>query len=169
MGAFDLANLTEGNPPPFAWEIARAPRPSTGERISSVGGTVVIFLAGLQGMSRTLYEAAALGGAGSWRQFRHITVPMMSPVICFNLIIGIIESFQVFTQAYVMTGGGPQNATLFYVLYLFKQGFGLFRMGYAAAMAWILFLAAKSMIAIFNARRPADMPALLRPPAVGSD
>jgi multiple sugar transport system permease protein len=106
----------------------------------SVGGTVVIFLAGLQGVPRTLYEAAALDGAGAWRQFRHITVPMMSPVIFFNLIIGIIGSFQVFTQAYVMTGGGPQNATLFYVLYLFKQGFGLFRMGYAAAMAWLLFL-----------------------------
>lgn len=106
----------------------------------SVGGTVVIFLAGLQGVPRTLYEAASLDGAGAWRQFRHITVPMMSPVIFFNLIIGIIGSFQVFTQAYVMTGGGPQNATLFYVLYLFKQGFGLFRMGYAAAMAWILFL-----------------------------
>lgn len=106
----------------------------------SVGGTVVIFLAGLQGVPRTLYEAASLDGAGPWRQFRHVTVPMMSPVIFFNLIIGIIGSFQVFTQAYVMTGGGPQNATLFYVLHLFKQGFGLFRMGYAAAMAWFLFL-----------------------------
>jgi multiple sugar transport system permease protein len=106
----------------------------------SVGGTVVIFLAGLQGVPRTLYEAAALDGANAWRQFWHVTVPMMSPVIFFTLVIGIIGSFQVFTQAYVMTGGGPQNATLFYVLYLFRQGFGLFRMGYAAAMAWILFL-----------------------------
>ncbi len=106
----------------------------------SVGGTVVIFLAGLQGVPRTLYEAASLDGASPWHQFRHVTVPMMSPVIFFNLIIGMIGSFQVFTQAYVMTGGGPQNATLFFVFHLFKQGFGLFRMGYAAAMAWVLFL-----------------------------
>lgn len=106
----------------------------------SVGGTVVVFLAGLQGVPRTLYEAASLDGANSWARFRHVTMPMMSPVIFFNLIIGMIGSFQVFTQAYIMTGGGPQNATLFYVLHLFKQGFGLFRMGYAAALAWILFL-----------------------------
>jgi multiple sugar transport system permease protein len=106
----------------------------------SVGGTTVVFLAGLQGVPRTLYEAAALDGANRWRQFRHITVPMMSPVIFFNLIIGMIGSFQVFTQAYVMTSGGPQNSTLFFVYHLFKQGFGLFRMGYAAAMAWVLFL-----------------------------
>ncbi len=106
----------------------------------SVGGTTVILLAGLQGVPATLYEAAALDGANSWQRFWNVTVPMMSPVIFFNLIIGIIGSFQVFTQAYVMTQGGPQNATLFYVLYLFKQGFGLFRMGYAAAMAWILFV-----------------------------
>lgn len=106
----------------------------------SVGGTVVVFLAGLQGVPRTLYEAAALDGANGWARFRHVTLPMMSPVIFFNLIIGMIGSFQVFTQAYIMTGGGPQNATLFYVLHLFKQGFGLFRMGYAAALAWILFL-----------------------------
>jgi multiple sugar transport system permease protein len=106
----------------------------------SVGGTTVVFLAGLQGVPRTLYEAASLDGANRWGQFRHITVPMMSPVIFFNLIIGMIGSFQVFTQAYVMTGGGPQNATLFFVYHLFKQGFGLFRMGYAAAMAWVLFL-----------------------------
>lgn len=105
-----------------------------------VGGTVVIFLAGLQGVPRSLYEAAAVDGANAWHRFWNITVPMMSPVIFFNLIMGIIGSFQVFTQAYVMTGGGPQDATLFYVLYLFKQGFGMFRMGYAAAMAWILFV-----------------------------
>jgi multiple sugar transport system permease protein len=106
----------------------------------SVGGATVILLAGLQGVPAALYEAAALDGANEWRRFWNITVPMMSPVIFFNLIIGIIGSFQVFTQAYVMTQGGPQNATLFYVLHLFKQGFGLFRMGYAAAMAWLLFL-----------------------------
>lgn len=105
-----------------------------------VGGTAVIFLAGLQGVPRSLYEAAEIDGANLRQRFWHITVPMMTPVIFFNLIMGIIGSFQVFTQAYVMTAGGPQDATLFYVLYLFRQGFALLRMGYAAAMAWILFV-----------------------------
>jgi multiple sugar transport system permease protein len=105
-----------------------------------VGGTVVIFLAGLQGVSRSLYEAAEIDGANTLQRFRHVTIPMMTPVIFFNMIVGIIGSFQVFTSAYVMTQGGPRDATLFYVLYLFKQGFKLLRMGYAAAMAWILFV-----------------------------
>lgn len=104
------------------------------------GGTAIIFLAGLQGVPRSLYEAAAIDGASAWHRFRHVTVAMMSPIIFFSLVMGVIGSFQVFTQAYIMTGGGPQDATLFYVLYLFKQGFGMFRMGYAAAMAWILFI-----------------------------
>jgi len=105
-----------------------------------VGGTVVIFLAGLQGVPRNLYEAAEIDGANTVQRFRHVTIPMMTPVIFFNMIVGIIGSFQVFTSAYVMTQGGPRDATLFYVLYLFKQGFKLLRMGYAAAMAWILFV-----------------------------
>jgi len=105
-----------------------------------VGGTAVIFLAGLQGVSRSLYEAAEIDGANTVQRFWNITVPMMTPVIFFNLIMGIIGSFQVFTQAYVMTGGGPQDSTLFYVLYLFRQGFGQLKMGYAAAMAWLLFI-----------------------------
>jgi multiple sugar transport system permease protein len=105
-----------------------------------VGGTVVIFLAGLQGVPRSLYEAAEIDGAGTLQRFRHVTVPMMTPVIFFNMIVGIIGSFQVFTSAYVMTQGGPRESTLFYVLYLFRQGFKLLRMGYAASMAWILFI-----------------------------
>lgn len=105
-----------------------------------VGGTVVIFLAGLQGVPRSLYEAAEIDGANTLQRFRHVTIPMMTPVIFFNMIVGIIGSFQVFTEAYVMTGGGPQYSTLFYVLYLFRQGFKLLRMGYAAAMAWILLI-----------------------------
>jgi multiple sugar transport system permease protein len=105
-----------------------------------VGGTAVIFLAGLQGVPRSLYEAAEIDGANAWAKFWNVTVPMMSSVIFFNLIMGIIGSFQVFTSAYVMTRGGPQNSTLFYVLYLFKKGFGMLQMGYAAAMAWILFV-----------------------------
>jgi multiple sugar transport system permease protein len=111
-----------------------------------VGGSVIIFLAALQGIPRELYEAASLDGAGSVRRFVHITIPMISPALFFSLVIGIIGSFQVFAQAYVMTGsaqpgseGGPNNATLFIVLYLYKKAFQEFRMGYAAALAWILF------------------------------
>jgi len=105
-----------------------------------VGGTAVIFLAGLQGVPRSMYEAAEIDGANSWQRFWHVTIPMMSSVIFFNLVMGVIGSFQVFTAAYVMTRGGPQDSTLFYVLYLFKKGFGMLQMGYAAALAWILFL-----------------------------
>jgi multiple sugar transport system permease protein len=111
-----------------------------------VGGGALIFLAALQGIPRELYEAASLDGAGSFRRFRHITLPMISPAMFFSLIMGIIGSFQVFAQAFVMTGaaqpgaeGGPNNATLFLVLHLYKKAFQEFRMGYAAALAWILF------------------------------
>jgi multiple sugar transport system permease protein len=104
-----------------------------------VGGGMLIYLAGLQGIPTQLYEAASIDGAGNFRKFWTITLPMLSPVIFFNLIMGIIGSFQVFTQAYVMTGGGPNNATLFYVFYLFQKGFQQFQMGYASALAWVLF------------------------------
>ena len=103
-----------------------------------IGGIMVILLAGLQGVPEQLYEAAELDGANWWQKFVHVTFPMISPVIFFNLIMGVIGAFQYFTQAYVMTGGGPVDSTLFYVLYLFRQGFLLLRMGYASAMAWIL-------------------------------
>jgi len=104
-----------------------------------VGGGMVIYLAGLQSVPGQLYEASEIDGANSLQQFRHITLPMLTPVIFYNLVMGIIGSFQVFTQAFVMTGGGPVNSTLFYVLYLYKQAFNYFHMGYASAMAWILF------------------------------
>jgi multiple sugar transport system permease protein len=106
------------------------------------GGSMVIYLAGLQDVPEALYEAAALDGAGKWAQFRHVTLPMLSPVILFNLIMGLIGSFQYFTQAYVMTNGGPQDATTFYALHLFNQAFLDFKMGYASAMAWVLFVIA---------------------------
>jgi len=105
-----------------------------------VGGGVVIYLAGLQGIPTVYYEAAEIDGAGSWRRFLHITLPLISPVILFNLVMGIIASFQVFASSYVMTGGGPHNASLFYVLYLYRHGFQFFNMGYASALAWILFI-----------------------------
>ncbi len=104
-----------------------------------MGGGMIIFLAALQGIPEHLYEAAELDGAGPVRQFFVITIPMISPVILFSLTMGTIGSFQIFAQAYVMSGRGPDNSTLFYVLYLFDQAFRYFRMGYGAAMAWVLF------------------------------
>jgi len=104
------------------------------------GGAMVIYLAGLQSIPEHLYEAAALDGAGSWRKFWHITVPMMSPVIFFNLIVGFITSLQAFVLIFVMTNGGPANATLVYGLYLYRNAFEFFNMGYASAMAWVLFI-----------------------------
>lgn len=104
------------------------------------GGRMLIFLAGLQGISDELYEAAQLDGAKGWACFRHVTLPMLSPTIFFNLILGIIGSFQVFTSAYIMTGGGPDNATLMYVLYLYNNAFRFFKLGKASAMAWVLFV-----------------------------
>jgi len=105
-----------------------------------VGQTVVIFLAGLQDVPTHLYEAAEIDGAGAVQKMTHITIPMMTPVILFTLLTGMIGSFQTFTQAYIMTNGGPANATLFYVLYLYRNGFQYIQMGYASALAWILFV-----------------------------
>lgn len=119
------------------------------------GGRMLIFLAGLQGISDELYEAAQLDGAKGWASFRHITLPMLSPTIFFNLILGIIGSFQVFTSAYIMTGGGPDNATLMYVLYLYNNAFRYFKLGKASAMAWILFaiLLAFTLVQFKNASK----------------
>jgi multiple sugar transport system permease protein len=104
------------------------------------GGRMVIFLAGLQGISENYYEAAKLDGATSWQLFRRVTLPLLSPVMFFNLILGTIGAFQVFTTAYVMTGGGPNNASMFYALYLFRNAFEYLKLGKASAMAWMLFL-----------------------------
>jgi multiple sugar transport system permease protein len=106
----------------------------------TIGTQMVVFLAGLQSVPEVLLEAAAIDGAGRLRRFWHVTVPMVSPVIFFNLVVGVIGSFQVFTAAFIATGGGPRNTTLFYVLFLYFQGFQDFRMGYASALAWVLFL-----------------------------
>jgi multiple sugar transport system permease protein len=104
-----------------------------------IGSIMVIFLAGLQGVPQHLYEAAELDGAGALHKLRHVTLPLITPVIFFNLIMGIIQSFQVFAKAIVMTNGGPANATLMYVLYLYNNAFLWFRMGYGATLAWALF------------------------------
>ena len=107
-----------------------------------IGNMMLIFLAGLQGVPTELYEAARVDGAGRWAQFRHITLPMISPVLFYNLIIGLIGTFQYFTQAYVMTNGrgDPNNATLFFNLDLYREGWKFYDMGYAAALAWLLFV-----------------------------
>jgi multiple sugar transport system permease protein len=105
-----------------------------------VGGATLIYLAGLQGIPSDLYDAVALDGGGAWAKFRTITIPQMSPVIFYNLILGLIGGFQVFAQPLIMTGGGPRSSTLFVVLYLYYNAFRDFRMGYASAIAWVLFL-----------------------------
>lgn len=104
------------------------------------GTSMVIFLAGLQGIPESFYEAASIDGAGALQKFFRITLPLLSPTIFFQIVMGIIGSFQVFTTAYIMTNGGPVNATLFFVLYLYRQAFVHLNMGYASAMAWLLFL-----------------------------
>ena len=103
------------------------------------GGAMLIFLAALQNVPESLYEAADIDGAGRWRKFLNITVPQISPTIFFNLVMGVIGSFQVFAQAFLMTAGGPNKATLFYVLYLYQKAFQDLQFGYASALAWILF------------------------------
>jgi len=103
------------------------------------GGSMIIFLAGLQDVPQSLYDAASIDGAGIWGRFRHITVPMVTPTIFFNLIMGFIGSWQMFTQSYVMTAGGPNNATLTAVFFLYRKAFEQFYMGYASAAAWVLF------------------------------
>lgn len=108
--------------------------------LTGVGINMVIFLAALQGVPTHLYEAAELDGANRLRKFWHVTIPMISPAIFFVVVIGFINSFQVFTQAYIMTEGGPADSTLFYVLYLYRHAFNYFKMGYASAMAWLLFV-----------------------------
>jgi len=103
------------------------------------GGGMLIWLAGLKSIPEQLYEAAAIDGAGPIRRFIHVTIPMLTPYIFFNLIMGTIGVFQIFTQAYIMTEGGPNDATLFYAYNLFNQAFRYLRMGYASALAWVLF------------------------------
>jgi multiple sugar transport system permease protein len=112
-----------------------------------VGGSMIIYLAGLRGVPASLYEAASLDGANTLHKFLNITLPMITPAIFYNLVIGIIASFQIFLNSYILTGGGPNNATLTMVLYVYRKAFQEFQMGYASALAWVLFL----VILIFTA------------------
>ena len=108
--------------------------------IWGLGRTAIIYLAGLKTVPRELHEAAEIDGANSLQTFFTVTVPLLTPTIFFNLVLSIIATFQTFTSAYVATDGGPLNSTLFFVLYLYRQAFQRFNMGYASAMAWVLFL-----------------------------
>lgn len=105
-----------------------------------IGNSIVIYLAGLQDVPRSLYEAATIDGANWWQKTTNVTLPIISPVIYFNLLMGCIGVLQIFVVPYVMTNGGPARATLFYTMYLFDMAFTYLRMGYACAMAWVLFM-----------------------------
>ena len=107
---------------------------------SNIGFTMVLFLAGLQNIPDHLYEAAEIDGASAWQRFRYVTLPLLTPTTFFVLVISTINSFQVFTQALIMTKGGPVHATSTIVYYIYENGFHWFKMGYASAMAWVLFL-----------------------------
>lgn len=112
----------------------------------SVGGTrMIIFLAGLQGIPESLYDASFVDGANAWQRMRHVTLPLLTPTIFFNLVLGIIGALQVFTAAFVATGGGPGHATLFFGLHIYRQGFDYWNMGYACALAWVFALVIVSL------------------------
>ncbi|MGH2560590.1 MAG: carbohydrate ABC transporter permease [Thermomicrobiales bacterium] len=118
------------------------------------GNAAVIFLAGLQGVPGHLYDAVAVDGGGLWHRLRDVTLPMMTPTIFFNLVLGLIGAFQAFTEPYLMTSGGPNNATLFYVYYLYRTAFTESRMGYACTLAWLLFVVILSVtIVVFRSAR----------------
>jgi multiple sugar transport system permease protein len=115
-----------------------------------IGAAMVIYLAGLQGIPGELYEAAEVDGANPLQKLLFITVPLMTPTIFFNLVLGIINSFQVFNSAFIMTGGGPVNSTLFYMLHIYENAFTHWRMGYASALSVVLFLFVLTLTAIVN-------------------
>jgi multiple sugar transport system permease protein len=119
------------------------------------GSTLIIYLAGLQGIPVHLYEAAEVDGANVLSKFWNVTIPMLTPTVFYNMVMGFIAAFNVFTAAFVMTQGGPVNSTLFYMLYLYRQAFADFRMGYASALAWVLFLVilALTLFQLLLARR----------------
>ena len=144
-----LSGLGMKNPPTWFYSPGAAKWALVFLGLWGIGDAMIIFLAGLLDVPRQLYEAADIEGASAWDKFRYVTLPMLTPVIFFSLVIGVINGFQYFTQAYTASTaiggqrsdlGTPQNSLLFYSVYLYQQGFNYFRMGYASAMAWVLFL-----------------------------
>jgi multiple sugar transport system permease protein len=137
-----LQSIGISNPPGWLQDPAWAVPSLVIMGLWSVGGSMIIYLAGLQGIPTVLYEAAKIDGANNWHRFWHVTIPMMTPVIFYNLVLGLIGAFNYFTEVYVATegSGGPVRSTLFYNLYLYQNAFKFFDMGYASALAWILFV-----------------------------
>ncbi|TXK16427.1 sugar ABC transporter permease [Homoserinibacter sp. GY 40078] len=142
LGAVGLGNRDLLSDPNLARWVIIAMAPLT------AGNAAIIFLAGLNNIPGSLYEAARLDGANAIQQFMHVTLPLLSPAILFNLIVGISAGLEVFTQGYVMTGGGPNNATLYYLLFIYQNAFSYNRFGYASAAALVLFLVGLVLAAI---------------------
>ncbi len=120
----------------------------------SIGQIMIVFLAGLKEVPEQLYEAASIDGASAWDRFRHITLPMLGPVLFYNVVVGVIFYLQFFEQAFVITSkdlGAPVNSTLYYTIYLYENAFDFLKMGYAAAMAWVLFLTTLAVTVLFFA------------------
>ncbi len=134
-GLLDLVGIKG---PSWFWDPSWALPSVVLMRLWGIGGGAVIYLAGLQNIPPHLYEAAAIDGAGRWRQFWSITLPLLTPTLFFQLITIMIDAFRIFTEAYVITKGGPLNATYFYMLYLYEEAFQNFNMGYASALGWVL-------------------------------
>jgi multiple sugar transport system permease protein len=137
-----LRGLGWSNPPGWIADPSTALYTIILLHVWTFGSPMIIFLAGLRQIPDMYYEAASVDGASKWTQFWHITMPLLSPIIFFNLVLQIIGAFQSFTQAFIVSGGngGPSDSTMFYTLYLYQQGFANLDMGYAAAMAWLLVL-----------------------------
>lgn len=147
LGLFNMALSAVGLPrSQWLWDPVTSKPSLVLMSLWTTGNVMIIFLAGLQGIPKGLYEAAEIDGAGWWGKVRHVTLPMLSPTILFNLIIGIIFSFQIFATVYLMTGtggqqaGGPNNTTLMTVVYIYRVAFEQFKMGYGSAVAWVLFV-----------------------------
>ncbi len=141
-----LSNIPGVSPPLWFYDPTWSKPALVVLALWGVGDSIVIYLAGLLNIPRDLYEAISIEGANAWQRFRHVTLPMLTPVIFFTLVIGVINGFQYFDQAYVSSttagsgAGDPQNSLLFYGVWLYEQAFSYFHMGYASAMAWVLFI-----------------------------
>ncbi|HEV7300884.1 MAG TPA: sugar ABC transporter permease [Tepidisphaeraceae bacterium] len=150
LGLINVALRAVGvdNPPGWLSDITWAMPALVLMSFWGIGNTVIIYLAGLQDVPRELYEAAELDGANSFRQVWHVTLPSISPVIFFNLVMAIIGTLQVFGTPYIMTGGGPARSTYFYTMYLYDSAFRDLKMGYASALAWVQLLIVLILTAI---------------------
>lgn len=147
-----LANAAIGyfgvEPQRWLWDVYLVKPALIIMAVWAFGVAMIIFLAGLQDIPQSLYEAAELDGASSWSKLRNITLPLLSPTIFFNLVIGLIGAFQVFTPVYLMTRGGPGNSSMVMGLLIYRHGFEEFNMGYASLLAWVLFLIVITLTAI---------------------